>query len=60
MKTKTKMKLEIKIKIKAKMEKMKKKEKKKLKYYREVRGWFEPRDGGGDASRSTVEKLLAA
>lgn len=55
-----KLEIKIKIKIKAKMEKMKKKEKKKLKYYREVRGWFEQRDGGGDASRSTVEKLLAA
>lgn len=34
-------------------------EEEKLNYH-EARGWFEEASGGGDASRSTVEKLLPA
>lgn len=53
------MKIEMRAKTKKKM-----RSKEKLKYYREAKGWFEPllvgRDGGGDASRNTVEKLLPA
>lgn len=51
--------IEIRAKTKKRM-----RSKEKLKYYREAKGWFEAllvgRDGGGDASRNTVEKLLPA